>query len=284
MFLKNYLLDRKVKTRINNTVSSVRNVRFGVPQGSVLGPLFFIIFINNISNIFNNDDNINLNIYADDTSLSIFANSNEELSSNMQLYLDRLFHWFNINKLKFNIEKTKILPYFNTKIINNINLNNANIELVDRYTFLGNILDSNLTYSFHIINLCNKLSKIVYLFRKLTFLNIRKLIILYNSLFLSNMSYGIEIWGNVYEDRLKKLVLIQKKTIRIINTNMIDKSQLPLIRLSHTNNMFKYNSILKLNGLITFRIILFLYNLLHNNYNISLDTIFIYNKDKTRFI
>ena len=107
MFLKNYLLDRKVKTRINNTVSSVRNVRFGVPQGSVLGPLFFIIFINDISNIFNNDDNINLNIYADDTSLSIFANSNEELSSNMQLYLDRLFHWFNINKLKLNIEKTK---------------------------------------------------------------------------------------------------------------------------------------------------------------------------------
>ena len=246
--------------------------------------LFFIIFINDISNIFNNDDNINLNIYADDTSLSIFANSNEELSSNMQLYLDRLCHWFNINKLKLNIEKTKILPYFNTKIINNINLNNANIEIVDRYTFLGIILDSNLTYSFHIINLCNKLSKIVYLFRKLKFLNIRNLIILYNSLFLSNMSYGIEIWGNVYEDRLQKLVLIQKKTIRIINKNMIDKSQLPLIRLSHTNNMFKYNSILKLNELISFRIILFLYNLLHNNYNINLDTFFIYNKDKSRFI
>ena len=90
MFLKNYLLDRKVKTRINNTISSVRNIRFGVPQGSVLGPLFCIIFINDISNIFNNDNNINLNIYADDTSLSIFANSNEELSSSMQFYLDRL--------------------------------------------------------------------------------------------------------------------------------------------------------------------------------------------------
>ena len=65
---------------------------------------------------------------------------------------------------------------------------------------------------------------------------------------------------------------------------MIDQTQLPLIRLSHTNNMFKYNSILKLNELITFRIILFLYNHLHNNYNINLETFFIFNKDKTTFI
>ena len=135
-----YLLDRKVKTRINNIISSVRNVHVGVPQGSVLGSLFFIICINEISNKFNNDDNIHLNLYADDTLRSIFANSNDELSSKLQLYLDRLSHWFNINKLKLNIEKTKILSYFKTTIINNINLNNTNIEIVDRYTFLGSIL------------------------------------------------------------------------------------------------------------------------------------------------
>ena len=80
----------------------------------------------------------------------------------MQLYLDRLSHWFNINKLKFNIEKTKILPYFNRNIINNINLNNTNIAIVDRYTFLGIILDSNLTYSFHIINVCNYLKLYIF--------------------------------------------------------------------------------------------------------------------------
>ena len=85
--------------------------------------------------------------------------------------------------------------------------------------------------------------------------------------------------------------LFIKKTIRIINTNMID--QLPLIRLSYTNKMFKYNYILKLNELITFRIILFLiiyiyyylgYNLLPNNYNINIETFFIFNRDKTPFI
>ena len=75
--------------------------------GPLLGPLFFIIFINDISNIFNNDDNINLNLYADDTSLNIFVISNNELSSNSQLYLDRLSHWFNINKLKLILKKLK---------------------------------------------------------------------------------------------------------------------------------------------------------------------------------
>ena len=64
---------------------------------------------------------------------------------------------------------------------------------------------------------------------------------------------------------------------------MIYQTQLPLIRLSHTNNMFKYNSILKLNEHITFRIIIFLYNLLHYNYNINLETIFTFNKEKTKF-
>ena len=64
---------------------------------------------------------------------------------------------------------------------------------------------------------------------------------------------------------------------------MIDKSQLPLIRLSHTNNMFKYNSILKLNELISFRIKLFLYNLLHNNYNINLDFLFIIKTNQDLF-
>ena len=104
-----------------------------------------------------------------------------------------------------NIEKSKILSYFKTTVINNINFNNTNIEIVDRFTFLGIIMDSNLTYLFHIINICNKLSKIVYLFQKLTFFNILKLILLYNSLFLLNISHGIQIWGNVYEDRLQNL-------------------------------------------------------------------------------
>ena len=77
-----------------------------------------------------------------------------------------------------------------------------------------------------------KLSKIIYLIKRLSYLNIKNLILLYNSLFLSNLTYGIEIWGNIYNSNLNILNLSQKKIIRIINKKIIDNSKLPLIRLS----------------------------------------------------
>ena len=68
-------------------------------RGSVLDNLIFIIFINDISNIFNDNDNINLNVYADDISLSIYANSDYEIRENMKLYVGKLVHWFTLNNL-----------------------------------------------------------------------------------------------------------------------------------------------------------------------------------------
>ena len=76
-----------------------------------------------------------------------------------------------------------------------------------------------------------KLSKIIYLIKRLSYLNINNLILLYNSLFLSNLTYGIEIWGNIYNSNLNILNLSQQKIIRIINKKIIDNSKLPLIRL-----------------------------------------------------
>ena len=90
--------------------------------------------------------------------------------------------------------------------------------------------------------------------------------ILYNSLFLSNVSYGIEIWGNIYNSNLNILKLSHTKIKRIINKNIIDDSKLPLIRLSHKSILFYNSNILKLDDLIIFRNILIIYNLLNNKY------------------
>ena len=133
---------------------------------SVLRPLFFIIFINDLPNVFKNVNNINLNIYADDTSLTVYANNDVELTTLLQIYMDKLKYWFDINNLKLNIQKTKIIPYFNTKQTNDITIGNIQIDIVDNYTFLGFYLDTKLSFNIHIDNLNMKLSKIIYLTKR----------------------------------------------------------------------------------------------------------------------
>ena len=141
--------------------------------------------------------------------------------------------WFDINKLKLNIEKTKILPYINYGILKDITIDNIKIDIVNNYKFLGIYLDSQMTYKKHINYLSNKLSKIIYTIKKISFLDTKNFILLYNSFYLSNLSYGIEVWSNT-----TKLNMLQKKVIRIINKQIIDKSKLPLIRLTHTGPFF----------------------------------------------
>ena len=104
---------------------------------------------------------INLNLYADDTSLTVYANSDVELTKSHQIYMDKLKYWIDINNLKLNIQKNKIIPYFNTKLTNNITIDNIKIDIVDNYTFFELYLDTKLSFNIHINNLNITFSKII---------------------------------------------------------------------------------------------------------------------------
>ena len=112
--------------------------------------------------ILKNAVNINLNLYADDTSLTIYADNNELLTKYLQCYVDKLVYWFNINKQKLNIEKTKYVTFMNARILKDRYIENSKIKIVGSYKFLGLILDQHLTFKEHIDYIANKLSTIIY--------------------------------------------------------------------------------------------------------------------------
>ena len=107
---------------------------------------------------------------------------------------------------------------------------------------------------------------------------------LYNSFYLSNLSYGIEVWSNTYKSNITKLIILQKKVIRISNKQIIDKSKLPYNTSNKFWSFLKKNNILKFEDLIIYRNTLLIYNFLNNKYKLDYHSYFKLNKLKNRFI
>ena len=120
--------------------------------------------------------------------------------------------------------------------------------------------------------------------KKVSFLSTENMILLYNSFFLSDISYDIEIWRNTYKSNINIIMLLQKKIIRIINNKILNLNLLPLIRLSNTSTLFISNNILKLNDMVMFRNIILNYKLLNKNYKIDFNEYLTLNKRNDRFI
>ena len=188
--IESYLKDRMLSTRIDNELSERNIINVVVPQGSILGPLLFILYINDIHMALHNlNINFNLILFADDTSVSISEPSNKILCNSLNLVLLNLHEWFTNNRLILNIDKTKVLPYKDAHIIKAISINSTNICLVSSYTFLGVIIDNNLNFKEHIRKIQLKLSHVIYILRNLSYLPIYILKLLYNSLFLPHIMY-----------------------------------------------------------------------------------------------
>jgi retron-type reverse transcriptase len=148
-----YLENRTQYTSVNNSESSVKNVRFGVPQGSILGPLLFIAYINDIVNT---TDAGKFILFADDTSI-VFATGNPDdiqQMNNINLALTNVCQWFNANKLSVNEAKTKFMKFkqknSNDTFRPTLQLNGKDIDMVQTFKFLGVSISENLTWKDHI--------------------------------------------------------------------------------------------------------------------------------------
>lgn len=216
--LRHYLTHRTQSVSLNNIISSPYDITCGVPQGSILGPTLFLLYINDLTKHTTQFDTI---LFADDTNL-FFESKNLNLDADIiNSDLEIFNKWCHANKLTLNTEKTQYIiiknPQNSFKFVKTITINDSTISSTDAIKFLGITIDSKLNWAKHIDNLRVKLrqsTSLIYIAS--TFLPTNVLILLYNSLINSQLVYCIEAWGNAPSIYLNKITTIQKRILRII--------------------------------------------------------------------
>ena len=169
-WFENYLSNRKQYTIFNNVVSDESSINCGVPQGSVLGPLLFLLYINDIANVSNLFFTI---LFADDTNLFINGKNVHNLIESINQNLKKLVEWLKLNRLSLNVSKTNYMVFSLKKSVtftSEIYINQDALKRVYSKKFLGIIIDSKLTWKEHINHIRNKISKalgILYKSRKI---------------------------------------------------------------------------------------------------------------------
>lgn len=254
-WFRSYLSDRQQYTIVNNTESRSMKINCGVPQGSVLGPLLFLIYINDIRNAIPDE---NIKLYADDTNLFIHGVDRKYVFEKANMYLKLLNKWFLGNKLSLSLDKT-CYTVFGLKDDSDCNIQYKGIKInrVPSCRYLGVIIDEKLKWTEHIDYVYNKLIKFVGIFYKLRGkLPSQILKNIYYAFVHPHILYGIELYGNTYPTYLDKLSKLNNKLIRILQNKPIK---------TPVHEMYKDYNTLPITSLHIQQILLFVYKVKYNS-------------------
>jgi len=252
-WIKSYLSGRKQYVCFNQHSSKSTNINCGVPQGSILGPLLFLIYINDLPICSPSSHFI---IFADDTNIIFSHDDPIKLERLINTELDNISNWFKLNKLSLNIDKTNFMIFKNKHsnkpgININIKIDNKEINKVTTTKFLGVLIDNNMDWKSHNSHVTKIISKYNGIIRKVRpFLPPNSLQTLYNTFILPYLSYCAIIWADKNNTNLDSLFLVQKKSIRICTNSLW---------LAHTNPLFYQFQALKVHDIYIHQLSTFMY-------------------------
>ena len=217
-WVESYLTNREHLVSINNTLSEPCKTDIGCPQGSIVGPLYYIIFVNCIQNVSKLCEVIS---FADDTTIIYSDSKISEIKRVLENELEKFILYFRTNKLSINITKTNYILFTTGKPITDIDtslqcrVTNSVIPSTNYCKFLGVLIDKDLTWNYHVNELCNKLNKFKFLITNMRDkVGLGNSIKLYYAFFYSHLTYGIQAWGKmITKANEKRLFVIQKKVL-----------------------------------------------------------------------
>ena len=254
-----YLHQRKQFTVYNSICSNIQTTTHSVPQGSILGPLLFLIYINDIVNSL---EKLNIILFADDTCLYLSGYNLNNLIHTINNELKVVNNWLYSSKLTLNLQKSHYIIFHRHKLTRNnlietpLIINNYDLQKLQHTKFLGVTIQDNLKWNLHIKNITSKVNKLSgILYRVRDNLDRKSLKLFYNGLIYPQLTYANIIWGNTYSTHLKPLVVAQKRVIRTIMYRH---------RIHHTNADFIELSFLKLSDINIYFGLIFVYKSLNN--------------------
>ena len=216
-WVRSYLSDRDQRVLANGVYSSALTVTQGVPQGSVLGPLFYIIYANDLTQIVKN---CHIAMYADDTVLYTANGDFEKSVQDLQNDIDQLSKWCHNNGIKANTEKTKIMvfssPVAQRKLPPvDIKFGDTSLQKVQSYKYLGITLDSHLNYNLHVSRIVGIVTGKLKQFRRMrSFLNTKAALMVYKNMLLPILEYGDIFLTATSAENKKRLQILQNKGLR----------------------------------------------------------------------